>query len=109
MATPLSPLCRLGGRRLVGFGRADLSQQLVGLHFLSQGFVQQGCSLRHAELIGPRDERSVARDLVMFDRLSSRDQASIDRNAFAKIFDRFLPFRDDAIDGFAGLGLSPLA
>jgi hypothetical protein len=37
----------------------------------------------------------------MLDRLSGRDQTGVDRGAFAKIFDCFLPLRNSTIDCFA--------
>src|SRR5262249_50396937 len=57
----------------------DLRQRLVGrLLFLQRGF-QQLRGIRQAELLRPRPQRAVARDLVVLHRLRRRQQAGVER------------------------------
>ena len=58
--------------RLVDDRRRDLGQQRVSLLFLLQGLVEQFGGVFHAELIGPRNQRAVSRNLIVLNGLTIR-------------------------------------
>ena len=60
-------------------------------------------------LLGPRDQRPVARDLVVLGGLGGGDQAGVQRLRIVRLADDFLAFLDDALDRRAGLGLRRFA
>src|SRR5581483_10858495 len=57
----------------------------------------------HAELVGPCDERAVARHLVMLDGLTRGDHAGIAHGPRPGLAHDLLPLLDQALDGLAGL------
>ena len=87
----------------------EVGEFLIRLVLLLQRLLEEIGDGPQLQFVRPGPQGAVTVDLIMLDRLPSRDQASVDRGAFAKIFDCFLPLRNNAIDCFAGLGLRPLA
>jgi hypothetical protein len=55
----------------------QVREDLISVLFLDQGLLDEPLSLREAELLGPREQGALAGDLIVLDRLGSRNQPSI--------------------------------
>src|SRR5262249_43119587 len=75
-----------------------------GVILLIDGLLEQSSGVTHAELIGPRDQRAIARYLVMLDRLSVGDHAGVEDHSLLGLLHVLLTLFEDALDGGAGLG-----
>src|SRR4029079_10248275 len=76
-------------------------ERLVGGLLLPKIARQDGGILAVTELPGPRDERPVARDLVMLDRLRGRNDADVEHGLVLDLAHEVAAFLDDAVDGGA--------
>ncbi len=68
---------RLGRSCWVDRVLSELGQDHVRVLLLDQGLLKQLLGFRQAELLGPRQQGSVAGDLVVLDGLSRGDQTGI--------------------------------
>ena len=92
----------------VRLSAGDLELLVGGLLFLER-LLEQCHRLGETEFIGPGDERAIAGDLVVLNRIARRNQACVDRGRFREFLDDFLTFGDNSLDCLAGLALSALA
>src|SRR5262249_10898714 len=96
-------------RPAIGVGFGHLRQLLIGRLFLVQGLIEQGRRIVAAHLLGPRNERSVTRHLVVFDRLRGSNERRVEHGLVLDFAGNILGLFDDAIDRRAvdALGLLP--
>jgi hypothetical protein len=62
----------------------QVREDLISVLFLDQGLLDEPLSLREAKLLGPREQGAVAGDLIVLDRLGSRNQPGIQSLAVTK-------------------------
>ena len=81
------------------------------IDLFSFGRLQKVDCLFQPELLRPGFERSVARDLVVLDRLCRSRKARVACLCLAKLRGYFVALADNAFDRFAGraLGLRPMS
>src|SRR5262245_26355389 len=72
---------------------------LVGRFFLVEVLLQQGGAVAAAELLRPGDQGAIAADLVVLDRLRSRDDRRIEHRLVVDLAGDVFGFLDDAVDG----------
>src|SRR5205823_10416039 len=99
---------RLRARIDLAFG--DGGELGVGRLLFLQVLAQDLCALALAELVGPGHQGAVARDLVVLDRLSKRDNGSVQDVLVLDLAHDVFGLADDSIDGrtFVALGLLAL-
>src|SRR5581483_5039426 len=87
-------LRRLGVDRLFREGR----QFLVGLFLLRERRFQEGCERTMPEPLAPGDERAIARDLVVLDRLRRGNERGIEHRLVVDLARHLLRFLENAVD-----------
>src|SRR5215470_670882 len=73
----------------------------VGRLLLLERPLEDAGAVVAAKLLRPRDQRSVARDLVVLDRLRGGDQRRVEHLLVLDLAGHLLGFLDDAVDGRA--------
>src|SRR3569623_1947501 len=109
---PINPVSRASlssGSLAVRFLQAKLRERLVGSNLFLLGRFEKFHDVILAELFGPRFERAIAGDIIMFYRLSGGDQTSVQGRGVLELFHDAFAFFDDAEDRIAGLPTGRLA
>ena len=83
----------------------DVRKLLVGVLLLVERLFQQVGGVVAAELLRPRHQRAVPRDLVVLDFIGGGDQAGILDGVLGAGAQDVLAFRDQPFHGFARLAL----
>src|SRR5262249_36786251 len=74
-------------------------QLLVGRFFRAEVLLKQGRAFVAAHLFRPRDQRAVARDLIVLDGLRRSDERGIEDRLVLALAGALFSLVDDAVDG----------
>lgn len=93
-------------RILVDVAFGNLGEEPVGVLFFLEIRFEKIDGVVHPELLAPRDQRAVARDLVMLHGLGSRQDSGVADFLVGDLGGEPVGLLDDAFDGIATLALS---
>src|SRR5436305_4775236 len=104
-------ICRFSAGRLAvdTLSQSDGGQLLIGRLFLVKIGRKQSQDVVVPELVGPGDQRTVARDLIMLDRLGGADDGGVQNFLVGHFTRDLVRLLDEAIDGGALYALRRLA
>src|ERR1700751_4368301 len=85
-------------RAQVDLALGDVGELLVGRLLFLEVLIQQVGDVVAAEPLRPRDQRAVAGDLIMLDRLRGGDDRGVEHLVVGNLAGHVLGFLDDAVD-----------
>src|SRR3984885_887026 len=104
---------RSSRQSLLGFdidqGFGELGERGSGRFLFVECRLQKPGGVGHSEFFGPGTKRTIARHLVVLDRLSGREKARVERRHSLEVLHDLRTFFRDAVDGGAGFSARRLA